>query len=269
MNSVEIVKLLCKEKQIPISRLERDLGYSNGYIGQLRKGVFPTNRLVEIANYLAVSVDYLLGTGPRTSPISPSMNIFEVMREQKRSLDEISQLTGIPVETIRSFALGGKVENGRKCLDEIAEKLKTNPAYLMGWTSNKEDELPYLKITAALWEESGNDPAAAHDLQQFAEEEEYEERMADTHRAVAIFRYLEGMGFTVSGSILKSHYEDMIDEAGHVIRQDEIADEFGTVLSRDGLTATFTDAEFEELQAIIKEVIEGRFYKKVLKQQKK
>ena len=60
MNSVERVKSICKEKKIPISRLERDLGYSNGYIGQLRKGVFPTDRLVDIANYLNVSTDYLL-----------------------------------------------------------------------------------------------------------------------------------------------------------------------------------------------------------------
>lgn len=65
MNSVERVKTICKEKKIPISKLERDLGYSNGYIGQLRKGVFPTDRLVDIANYLGVSTDYLL-TGEET-----------------------------------------------------------------------------------------------------------------------------------------------------------------------------------------------------------
>lgn len=65
MNSVERVKSICKEKRIPISKLERDLGYSNGYIGQLRKGVFPTDRLVDIANYLNVSTDYLL-TGEET-----------------------------------------------------------------------------------------------------------------------------------------------------------------------------------------------------------
>lgn len=60
MTSVERVKSICKEKKIPISKLERDLGYSNGYIGQLRKGVFPTDRLVDIANYLNVSTDYIL-----------------------------------------------------------------------------------------------------------------------------------------------------------------------------------------------------------------
>lgn len=60
MNSVDRVKSLCKERKIPISKLEKDLGYSNGYIGQLRKGVFPSDRLQNIAKYLDVSVDYLM-----------------------------------------------------------------------------------------------------------------------------------------------------------------------------------------------------------------
>ena len=57
MNSVERVKELCKERKIPISKLEKDLGFSNGYIGQLRKGVFPSDRLILIADYLKVSHD--------------------------------------------------------------------------------------------------------------------------------------------------------------------------------------------------------------------
>lgn len=61
MNSVEKVKALCKERKIPISRLEKELGYANGYIGQLRKGTFPNDRLVEIANYLNVPTAYLTG----------------------------------------------------------------------------------------------------------------------------------------------------------------------------------------------------------------
>ena len=60
MNSVERVKKLCKKNKIPISKLERDLGFSNGYIGQLRKGVFPDDRLAKIAEYFGVSVDYLM-----------------------------------------------------------------------------------------------------------------------------------------------------------------------------------------------------------------
>ena len=52
MNRVERVKEICKERKIPISKVERDLGYANGYIGQLKKGVFPADRLLDIAEYL-------------------------------------------------------------------------------------------------------------------------------------------------------------------------------------------------------------------------
>lgn len=60
MNSVERVKMICRERKIAISRLEKDLGYANGYIGQLRKGVLPDDRLREIAEYLSVSPAFLM-----------------------------------------------------------------------------------------------------------------------------------------------------------------------------------------------------------------
>ena len=59
MNEVEKVKKLCKEKGIPISKLEKDCGFANGYIGQLKKGVFPSNRLIKIAKYLDVPLTTL------------------------------------------------------------------------------------------------------------------------------------------------------------------------------------------------------------------
>lgn len=60
MNSVDWVKKICKERKIPISKLERELGFSNGYISQLKKGVFPSDRLILIANYLQVSTEFLM-----------------------------------------------------------------------------------------------------------------------------------------------------------------------------------------------------------------
>ena len=68
MTSVDKVKSICKERKIPISRLERDLKYANGYIGQLRKGTFPDDRLVEIANYLNVPTLYLTGEEQKEKP---------------------------------------------------------------------------------------------------------------------------------------------------------------------------------------------------------
>ena len=61
MTSVERVKTICKERKIAISKLESDLGFSNGYIGQLRKGVFPNDRMYAIAKYLDVSPEFIAG----------------------------------------------------------------------------------------------------------------------------------------------------------------------------------------------------------------
>ena len=69
MNGVERVKAICKSRKIPISKLERDLGYANGYVGQLRKGVFPSDRLMEIAEYLSVSPAFILtGEDEKNAP---------------------------------------------------------------------------------------------------------------------------------------------------------------------------------------------------------
>lgn len=45
MNTVERVKAICKERKIPVYKLEKDLGFSNGYISQLKKGSLPDDRL--------------------------------------------------------------------------------------------------------------------------------------------------------------------------------------------------------------------------------
>ena len=62
MNAVERVKKICKERKIPISKLEKDCGFSNGYISQLKKGVFPNDRIAIISDYLCVS-NHFLTTG--------------------------------------------------------------------------------------------------------------------------------------------------------------------------------------------------------------
>ena len=82
MNTVERVKALCKQQGIPIYKLEKDLGFSNGYIGQLKKGALPDDRLEKVADYLGVSVAFLMTgeePGYYTNPETAEMaqKIFE------------------------------------------------------------------------------------------------------------------------------------------------------------------------------------------------
>ncbi len=78
--------------------------------------------------------------------------------------------------------------------------------------------------------------------------------------------YLKSQGYTVKHREAKWHWENESDPPEDRV---QIVDEWEIILSKDGHTATFTDAEFEELQAGAKEAIEGKFYKKVLEQQNK
>ena len=113
MNSVERTKKLCKERNIPISRLEKDLGFANGYIGQLRKGSFPYDRLLKIAKYLNVPVDYL--TGQDDTPLPP--DIFPLTVKKFPLLGEIA--CGEPIfanEDRESYIMSGTDIEADFCL---------------------------------------------------------------------------------------------------------------------------------------------------------
>jgi transcriptional regulator with XRE-family HTH domain len=65
-NVVEMVKNLCKERGIPVYKLEKELGFANGYIGQLKKGTLPNDRLLKVANFFDVPVSYFIDDIPDT-----------------------------------------------------------------------------------------------------------------------------------------------------------------------------------------------------------
>ena len=98
MNAVERVKTICKERKIPISKLESDCGFANGYIGQLRKGVFPDDRILKIAEYLNVSVDYLM-TGKDVKFITETTKKDVLLTEMSSKIKEYAlKLAEIPKE---------------------------------------------------------------------------------------------------------------------------------------------------------------------------
>lgn len=88
MNTVEKVRAICKERKIPISRLEKDLGFSNGYIGQLKKGTMPYDRLIMVASYLEVTTAYL--TGIEENKPTTMGELTEIQREAMELIMELT-----------------------------------------------------------------------------------------------------------------------------------------------------------------------------------
>lgn len=89
MNTVERVISLCKERKIPMYKLENDCGFSNGYIKGLKKGTLPDDRLGTVANYLNVSVDYLrTGQEPQFDYLYNDENAEFLIEITKRAKDK-------------------------------------------------------------------------------------------------------------------------------------------------------------------------------------
>lgn len=59
-NSVQRVRDLCKEKNIPVAKLEKDCGFANGYLNPKKMSKLPYDRAVLIANYLGVDEGLIL-----------------------------------------------------------------------------------------------------------------------------------------------------------------------------------------------------------------
>lgn len=166
----DIFSELCKNRGVSPSAVTKAIGLTTANATYWKQGSVPKSEtLWKLANYFGVSVDYLLGAGSQINPIFPSRRIFSIMNEKKISLEEMSQITEFPIETIRSFALGGKVENGRNCLEQIAKVLNVEPAFLMGWTNHPDDEANYWSIGENVWKDHNYDPDEAYGAQQVLE----------------------------------------------------------------------------------------------------
>lgn len=79
-NSVEFVRKLCQERNIPISKIERDLGYANGYFNAKKQTKLPYNRAVEIAEYLSISPELIL-TGEETEKAPTNAGERDILDE--------------------------------------------------------------------------------------------------------------------------------------------------------------------------------------------
>ena len=54
------IKNLCKGRGITIARLEKELGFANGTIASTKSNNMRSDRLMAIANYFGVSMNYLM-----------------------------------------------------------------------------------------------------------------------------------------------------------------------------------------------------------------
>ena len=111
MEVLDIIKQLCKEKDISISQLENELDFGNGSIAK-SKGNMSADRMYQIAKYFKVPMEYLM-TG---KTIQEADDEVAIIRQQQSILLEISKVNEKLSEAYKTLD---------KCKDDLVQ-LKTD-----------------------------------------------------------------------------------------------------------------------------------------------
>lgn len=94
-NAVEYVRSVCQQRGIPVSQLEKDCGFSNGYLNPKKLKKIPYDRALAIAQYLGISVESIL-SGERP-PVSDEDIKFALFGGD-------GEITDAMYEEVRDFA---------------------------------------------------------------------------------------------------------------------------------------------------------------------
>lgn len=161
-------------------------------------------------------------------------NIRRIRKEKGITQKELGERLNMTQSAIGQFE-NNKTSPKKDTIEKIASALSVKPSELM----------------KGVWETL---------------DKKHSDEIENTVKHLEFIDFLKSSGYSYDYQVTKWHYGEVIDEPN--IRE-KIVDESETTLSKDGHEATFTEKEFEELQAGAKEAIEGKFFKKVLEQQKK
>lgn len=88
MTVVERIREICRSQKIPVYKLEKDLGYGNGYLNPKKVAQIPSDRLVQMADYLHVPLEEILGHEKAPAPEVQSGSEEEEIREYLQQIKD-------------------------------------------------------------------------------------------------------------------------------------------------------------------------------------
>ena len=127
-----LIQDLCKGHNITIAFLERECGLGNGSIKKWGTAAPSADRLKRVANFLGVSVDYLLinkhgrffRQGSRQLPFA--RKITTIRKEQNLSIEELAARTRFTPEELAAVEKGELISDHDEFYEEIAAALQVS-----------------------------------------------------------------------------------------------------------------------------------------------
>lgn len=125
ISGVEYVRNVCKERKIPVSTLEKDCGFANGYLNPKKVTKIPYERAVVISKYLNVDINNILGIDDVDLPSLTQKDEKEIGRDLDRIMRELETdqdgplfYNGEPIDDESLKLLRNALELGLKQLKE-------------------------------------------------------------------------------------------------------------------------------------------------------
>lgn len=87
-NGVQIVRAICNDRGIPISTLEKDCGFSNGYLNPKKLVKIPYDRALLIARYLDIPASLILD-GEENAPTLTEKDERDIARDLERIMSQL------------------------------------------------------------------------------------------------------------------------------------------------------------------------------------
>ncbi len=69
-----------------------------------------------------------------------SQKIYNLRKEQNKTLEDVAAIVGVGKSTVRKWETGMIANMRRDKIAKLAKALNTTPAYLMGWTEEEESK---------------------------------------------------------------------------------------------------------------------------------
>ena len=100
-DSVQYVRSICEQRKIAVSRLEKDCGFSNGYLNPKKMNRISYDRAVIIAEYLGITVESIMnGEDKKEQPIATD----ELSSEKQKMYDIIDNLSAEQIRRLIQIA---------------------------------------------------------------------------------------------------------------------------------------------------------------------
>ena len=98
MTIKERVQKLVKTQGTTSQKIEHDLGFASGYISKLDKTNPTSDKLLALADYLDVSVDYILGHDLENNQPDDNAHLIALIRNDEKLLNALQKYFEMPAE---------------------------------------------------------------------------------------------------------------------------------------------------------------------------